>query len=544
MTTTPTLFVANGVHTMNGPDDPAANSVLVEDGHITAVGSVDELRKRTDATIFDFGGGIITPGLTDSHSHPTLGATSSAVGLDFTTAMTLAEAQERLAAYAPTVPNDAWVMAWGLNPTIYEGAPLTFAPFASIIGDRPAVLRFADGHSLLASPAVMKAAGITHPMTFASSSALIPGYPDGTLTGLVLEFEATQIINAAIPTRTFEEKAASIADVLRQMAATGLTGAHVMTMDYEDPALLAAVEKTSNLGIKLRLHPVAEQSRGTDTTYLKELIGQHGRRWSITGVKLFLDGSIDGGTAWLQEPDVNGQSDHSAWNDLDAYKTVMRDLISSSISTVAHAIGDQGVLTHAHVVSQILAELGDDGTGKHGSHSIEHLEMLDDEAVREVASSPLDVSMMPLHCTRFLLADHTDSWSLKLGDPRQRYAFRIKSLLNAGATVAIGSDWPVAPFDPRMTIADGMLRRPFEHPSIAPVVPSEALTAYELLQGYTSSCAHAHGEASTSGRLLPGYTADLTVFGADPLGMSAETIGTVPILGTVVDGELVYSSSK
>ncbi|RSX52072.1 amidohydrolase [Bifidobacterium callimiconis] len=542
---TKTLFVASAVHSMTGADDAGANAVLVDGAKIAAVGSVDDLRARDDAKdakVVDFGGGVIAPGLTDSHSHPISGATADALGVDLTGSVSMQEAQRRLKDYAATVPAGEWVYAWGLDPTLYHGGPLVFEPFAGIIGDRHCVIAFADMHSLLVSPAVLKAAGINGPVEFPNSSASIACYPDGTPTGHVLEFEAKDLIYKVMPPLTEAQKVQRIVDVLNGMASTGLTGAHVMDLSDGDLALLAKAEESTDLGIKLRIHPVARQAMGSDISYLQALLGRHGRRWAVTGVKLFMDGSIDGGTAWLQEPDVHGDSDFSAWTDLDAYRGLMRNLIAARIDTVAHAIGDKGVLTHVQVVSDLLKELGDVNGGGHGSHSIEHLEMMDDDTVRTVASSPLFVSMMPLHCTRFLLADHTDNWSRKLGEPREGYAFRTRTLVDEGATLAIGSDWPVAPYDPRATIADGMLRRPFNRPELGPVVPDEALTVQQLLDGYTRSCAVARGEAATSGKLAPGYTADLTVFGADPYALSAEEIGTMPILGTVIDGDVVYSA--
>lgn len=534
-----TIYSGKTLHTMTGLDQPHANAVAVQGSTIVATGNLDELRKSFDADIVDFGAATITPGLTDSHSHPISGATTDAVGLDMTQAHTISQAQQLVASYARGIDPDQWVRGWGLNPSIFRGQAITFAPFEQIAQGRLASLRIFDGHSMLVSPKGLQAAGITHPMQFERSSAIVAANPDGSLSGHVLESEAMQLIEQAIPPLTFAAQQDAVTQVLDSMARTGLTGAHVMNMGGLDSKLLEAIENQADLSIKLRVHPVARQEHGADTGYLKELVGQHGRRWSVTGVKIFTDGTIDGGTAWLREPDVHAQSDHGAWNDLDAYRQLMRDLISSGINTVAHAIGDQAVLTHVETVSKILSDLSDDGNGDHGTHSIEHLEMLDDAAIRRIANSPLHVSMMPLHCTRFMYPDHTDNWSRKLGEPRERYALRIKSLIRAGKPVAIGSDWPVADYDPRATIADGILRRPFDEPRMDPIVADESLSAYELLAGYTSVCAEARGE-TRSGKLAPGYTADLTVFGADPLELDPEQIGRVSILGTVVDGSLVW----
>lgn len=540
------VYVANRVHTMTGVDDGDANAVLVRDGRIAAVGRAEDLTQVDGVNVVDFGGGVITPGLNDSHSHAISGAISDALGLDLTGALSIDAVRGRLESYVDTVPDGEWILAWGLDPTIYEGGPLVFKPFADIIGNRPALINFADQHSLLASPAALQAAGITGAVDFPNSSASIACYEDGTPTGHVLEFEATAMVRAAMPPLSDEQKMRNIAEVLNGMAASGLTGSHVMDLSPEHLQLLRSLEEREDLGIKLRLHPfvdpIALDDVDREYDYLRGLVGQQGRRWAVTGVKFFMDGSIDGGTAWLQHPDVHGDSDHGAWSDQAAYKALMHRLVADGVSTVTHAIGDGGVLVHERVVRDLMAEFHDVNGGAHGTHSIEHLEMLDDEAVREVAGSGVYLSMMPLHCTRFLRADHTDNWSRKLGDPRDDMSFRTHSLLEAGATIAIGSDWPVAPYDPRWTMADGVLRRPFDQPDVAPIEPEEAMTAEQLLYGYTVACAEARGERGVSGRLAPGYVADLTVFGDDPLSVPAESLGSILVLATVVDGELSYQA--
>lgn len=545
MTDRRVVYVAKRVHGMTGDDDGDANAVLVERGRILAVGRSADLTEIEDATVVDFGGGTILPGLNDSHSHAISGAIEDALGADLTGASSLDEVRRRLAAQVTATPRGEWVLAWGLDPTVYDGGPLVYAPFADVIGDRPALIAFADMHSLLASPAALHAAGVDGPVEFPDSSASIPCYDDGTPTGHVLEFAATSMVRAAMPPLTEETKKRNIVRLLDGMASTGLTGAHVMDLSEEHLRLLSSIEEERDLPVKLRLHPfvdpVSLDRVGEEHARLMDMVGRHGRRWSVTGVKFFMDGSIDGGTAWLSSPDVHGSGGVGAWADQEAYRSMMRLFVAEGVNTVTHAIGDEGVLVHERLLRSLMREFHDSNGGSHGTHSIEHLELMDDATVREVAASGVYLSMMPLHCTRFLRADGTDNWSRKLDAARRGLAFRTRSLLEAGATLAIGSDWPVAPYDPRWTIADGMLRRPFDGPGTASVVPGESMTAMQLLYGYTVACAAARGERGVSGRLADGYVADMTVLDGDPLTATAQDIGTMPVLATVVDGSVVYA---
>ena len=150
--------------------------------------------------------------------------------------------------------------------------------------------------------------------------------------------------------------------------------------------------------------------------------------------------------------------------------------------------------------------------------------------------------MQPTHATDYTRADHSDNWSRRLGDQRALRAWPCRDLVDAGVVLALGSDWPVAPYDPRLTLAAAQLRRPARRPDLGPVVASQGLTAAQALYGMTEAPAFAAGAEVRLGRVAPGYLADLTVWAADPLAVPAAEIADVPITLTVVDGRLVHRS--
>ncbi len=106
--------------------------------------------------------------------------------------------------------------------------------------------------------------------------------------------------------------------------------------------------------------------------------------------------------------------------------------------------------------------------------------------------------------------------------------------------LVLGSDWPVAPFDPRRVLADAQLRRPAGEPDVVPVQPHQGLTPLMALQGYTTWAARAVGEEGRRGQVRPGMAADLTVWGEDPVACAADDLPEDPVLLTVVDGEVVH----
>jgi predicted amidohydrolase YtcJ len=203
---------------------------------------------------------------------------------------------------------------------------------------------------------------------------------------------------------------------------------------------------------------------------------------------------------------------------------------SNSVQTATRAIGDAAV----QYVLDTLEGIGSfDGSAR---HRIEHIETLPSDLVPRFAQLGVIASMQPTHATDYTRADHSDNWSTRLGDERANRAWRCRDLIDSGAVVTLGSDWPIAPYDPRGVLAAAQLRRPAAHPELAPVLPGQALSASQALEGYTVAPAYAASEQHLAGRIAPGFRADLTVFDADPLAVPAGELPDVDIALTVVDG--------
>jgi predicted amidohydrolase YtcJ len=147
---------------------------------------------------------------------------------------------------------------------------------------------------------------------------------------------------------------------------------------------------------------------------------------------------------------------------------------------------------------------------------------------------------MPAIHLQWLRAAGSDPWSRALGPERAARAFRCRDLRASGAVLALGSDWPVAGFDPRAGMAWARLRRPPGDRERAPVGPQQALTAEQALRGYTSEAWRAVAEDARAGRIAEGARADLTGFAADPVECDADDLPHLPVTLTVVAGDVVH----
>lgn len=125
----------------------------------------------------------------------------------------------------------------------------------------------------------------------------------------------------------------------------------------------------------------------------------------------------------------------------------------------------------------------------------------------------------------WLEPDRSDNWSRRVGPERSDGAFPIRSLLESGAMLTLGSDWPVARFDPRVGMAAARLRRPPGERERQPY-DDQRLDALQALEGYTSWPARTVGHADRQGRIAPGYWGAVTVFAADPVDATPTTCPT------------------
>ncbi|CAM5418338.1 amidohydrolase [Streptomyces californicus] len=255
---------------------------------------------------------------------------------------------------------------------------------------------------------------------------------DGRPTGLLLEEAACELVEPGrAPAHPAGERRASG----RRPALDGRRRAHRRPRhgrERDSLALYAGLDAAGDLPLRLRVAPWCRP--GVDSDAVRALIGQQGRGgslWRTEGVKLFMDGTIDNGTAWLERPDCHGESTQTSWPDPAAYTRVIGELHDAGVPTATHAIGDAAVRHALDAVDRAWSAGGPDVR-----HRIEHIETVPDDTVARFAELGVVASMQPTHCADFTLADHTDNWSRRLGEERASHAWRCRDLY-VGARVVL-----------------------------------------------------------------------------------------------------------
>jgi predicted amidohydrolase YtcJ len=501
------------------PARPFATALAIRHGTIVAVGGEAEVRAHCDARteVLHAGGQALIPGLTDSHLHPFWGA-ELARGVDLSHCKT---PEEVLAALAAGTVHRGWLFAWGLD---YDAAP-TVAQIATAVGGAAAFVRLSDLHTALATPRALELAQIDGPRDFPDHSEVVCD-EHGTPTGELRELSAQDLVLRAGPKLRWPELRARYVAELQRLNSLGLTGAHVMDGEPATYDLLRDLEGTDELTLRLRVPlwfgPHHSDEEMDDQLHLRDV---RGRLWRGGVVKFFADGVIDSGTAWLEQPDTHGEGWEPFWPEPERLARAIERFARAGFQVATHTIGD------AAVRFTLDAYIKAGGV----RHRLEHLEALPDDLVHAIPAAGVIASMQPVHLAA---VKAEGNWSERLGPERAARAFRMRDLLDAGAVLALGSDWPVADADPRLGLATAQLRRlPSQEHA---VVPEQALTALQALAGYTLAPAVTAGDEGVSGRIRVGMRADLTGLAADPVDAPAEDLPDIPVWLTVVGGRVVH----
>lgn len=450
---------------------PNAQAVLVGGGRVLAVGQWEALLGMAPrAQVLDHRDLILTPGLADAHIH--LVMYGAFLGeLDLAGTKSVAEVQAKLAQRAASTPAGEWIRGGGfllneLGLNTYPGADL----LDEISPNHPVLLYSRDHHMIWVNSLALRLAGITTDT---------PNPQDGKIVhplGCLLE-NATDLVVSKLPQPTEAEWLAHARAGANDLAARGYVSAH--TMAYEQSGAPHALQTLAARGeLPLRIWACLPHER---LEHARELgLGCNpGGLFQWGGVKFFADGALGSRTAWLHEP---GFADGSGTGiALDPPELIMergREAIRLGFTPVTHAIGDRANTEVLNVYGALRTEAEARGIRLRIEHT-QHLRPGDIPRFQGFTAS-----VQPIH----LQADAQSIHDLLPHLEGSSYAF--KSLKDAGAILAFGSDAPVAPPDYRANFAATTTR---QNDSGKPLNPAEALSEMDVLWAHTRGPAIAAG---------------------------------------------------
>jgi predicted amidohydrolase YtcJ len=526
------------------PLHPTESAILIDRERIVTVGAANNLLLQyPNAEKQDMNGRVILPGLTDAHLH-LKHYSLSMQKIDCETD-TKEECLRRVEELAEKAKPGEWILGHGWNQNVWFPSPGGSGargegespwPHASeldaVAPNNPVYLTAKSLHASWANTAALKLANIT-PQTPDPQNGQIQRDAKGAATGVLLE-SAMELVGDAIPEQTIAEIADAIEKAQAILWKMGLTGVH----DFDRRDSFMALQQLHVHG-KLKLRVLKNLPvELLDQAYELGLRAGFGDDWlRIGSVKAFMDGALGPHTAAMFQPYI-GEGENRGILNMDGEELFEhgRKAAQVGLGMTVHAIGDRA----NHEVLNAYEHLRSYEKENHLPalrHRIEHVQVLHADDIARLGRMNIIASMQPIHATSdMLMADAF--W----GD-RSQYAYAMRTQLDHGARLALGSDAPVESPNPFWGLYAAVTRRGADgSPSAEGWYPEQKLTMAEALEGYTLGPAYAAGMENCLGRLAPDHLADLIVLEKDPFTCEPDELLTMQSSATMVGGEWVWQS--
>lgn len=539
------LYRGGTVHTMD-PARPAAEAVATRQGRIVAVGSEPDCRaaiglppegEGRDAEhqdqIIDLGGRALLPGFIDAHMHPLLACFIDQQA-DLVGATTLDAVLDTLADRARITPPGEWVIGVRLMPErLAERRVPTLDELDAVSAGRPVIISLRDGHTSMGNTVALAAAGILG-RRVAPPGGRFDRDRYGKLTGICRE-AATTVLLSPIPTPSIDELAPAAKELSAALAAYGVTSITTMlqTDSYGPAGQAGALESTGMmlLGDHFAQGRHAVLYGSADRAHeLRQASSLHdpGANRLVGGIKMFLDGTLLGRTAYLREPYTDDPAQAGLLT-MTPTEAALRaeEAHLAGFQVCIHATGDAANTLALDLFTELYRRHPPD-PARPLNHRIEHATVLEDGAAERFAELGVVAVTEP-----GALEHETDWLEQCLGPDRLKRAYTLRTLVDAGATLAAGSDAPLDEPDPLAGIVAAVNRHGFQ--------PAEGLTPNEAVAMYTRNAATAQGRDDI-GTIAEGKRADLVVLSDDPLAMDPDDLGSLEVCLTVIGGNVVHRS--
>ncbi len=532
------LVVMNAKIVTIDSDNPQAEAIAVMGEKILAVTSNKDVQKyiEKDTTeVIDAGGRLLIPGLNDAHIHFTGGGTSL-MQLDFRYVHDVDSIKQMVADKVEhSMPGELIRGRGWEHETFPDKKWPTKEALDEVAPDNPVVLSRADGHSVWVNSFVIKASGITKDTPDPPNGTIVKDPKTGEPTGIFKE-GASGLLKVSSSVKLTPEESRARADEALVLALdiarrTGVTSISQLNGDQErfqrfkDEGRLTC-RVTFNMAIPgneaglKRLDEIRTKFPQTDN-------------WIRFGyLKAFIDGTLGSGTALMFEPFEDDPT--TSGLPMMPYEEFERRIVAADalgFQTGTHAIGTKG---NNWVLNAVAKAQEVNGKRDH-RHRSEHAQILIDEDIPRFAELGVIASMQPTHC----ITDKRFA-EKRIGLERCRGAYAWQRLLETGAKIAFGTDWPVEPIDPLEGLYGAVSRKDRAGEEGEGWFPDQKLSMKKAIELYTLGAAYAEFMEDRKGKLKENYLADMVIFNNDLMTIPHEQIMTSKVDYTIVGGRVVF----
>jgi predicted amidohydrolase YtcJ len=503
--------------------------VLSERGKVVATGGESLLKAHPDAIRIDGNGRTLLPGLTDGHAHLfKYGFLLRSLNLVSTPSLT--ESLLKIGAYAEENPHVRWIQGRGWNQVLW---PIKEFPKAAdidqVVSDRPVLLDRIDGHAVWANSKAMEIAGITDDTPDPVGGRIVRG-TNGKATGVFID-KAKDLLKAHVPTPDRDEIRQVYRAAFAGLVPYGMTGVHDAGVSIREAEVLISMADDGELG--LRVYAMLAGAEENLDRMGKPLKGYARDMLNISAVKLYADGALGSRGAAMLRP----YSDDTENRGLPFYT-------HDELTGLAHKANYMGFQVGIHAIGDLGNRMALDAfeaiQGKKPSslrNRIEHAQIIALEDIPRFAELGVIAAMQATHATSDMnMAED------RIGPQRIKGGYAWRRLLDSGATLANGSDFPVELANPWHGLYASVTRQSRDGRPEGGWYADQALTRAEALHSFTLANAYAAHQEDVLGSLEPGKWADFIVIDRNYFDVPESEIDDIQVLETWIAGKKVFDA--
>jgi predicted amidohydrolase YtcJ len=547
------LILINGKIITVDAKDSIAQALAIHNGKIVAVGGNDPIRKLApkDAQVIDLHGRTATPGLIDSHCH--FDETDRLYGIELSNVKQIAEAVELVRQKIASTKPGEWIQGSGWDEgKLADKRYITAADLDKVSSENPVWLLHTTGHYGVANSAALRLAKISKE-TKDPTGGTIDRDASGNPSGVVKEI-AMDLVTSLIPPYTREQQRNGLLKMMADFNAEGMTAAkdpgtegirwdlyqELLKENKSTVRIFALLyggrdmDSAQKVFARLQSRPKPPQSFGDGML----LSG---------GVKLYMDGSGGGRTAWVYDPWFKHRTAVDAGNtgypniEPQTYRQMVKLFHDAGIHVSTHAVGDRAIDWVVDTYADMLKEKPTKGL----RHGIIHCNIPTDHAIDTMARLQRDYDSGYPETQAPFMWWIGDIYAASFGAKREQRLMPYKTYTQKNIIWAGGSDYGVTPFPARYGLWSSVVRKTSQGVyGWQPFGTAESVDIHTALKSYTIWAAHQLFLEDRIGSLEPGKDADIAVWDRDLYSIPADDIQNIHCELTLLRGKVVYSASK
>lgn len=498
------------------------------DDRVDRLFAADEALPEGVDRVIDGAGQTLIPGLIDAHGH-VLSYGLSLLRVDLVGTETEQEAAQRVADFAAENEQLEWIQGRGWNQVLWDSNEFpSAASLDALVSDKPVWLSRVDGHAGWANSVALELAGVDRRTEDPDGGQIIRD-AEGNATGVFID-NAMALIRSQIPETSMEEQKFALRTAMLELAQQGLTSVHDAGVGSGTIEAYKQLLQEGPLPIRVNVMLSAG-----DAFYEQRLSEGHYRSpddtLTMNSVKIAADGALGSrGAAMIDDySDLAGHTGLLLHNP-ERLEYFMRAAMNAGFQVNTHAIGDNANKVVLDNYEQLIAETD----SRAMRHRVEHAQILRYEDILRFAELGVIPSMQATHATsdKNMAVD-------RIGDVRIQGAYAWRKLIDAGALIANGSDFPVESPNPFFGLHAAITRQDKNNEPAGGWFPEEKMTPIESFASFTIDAAYSGHQEDLLGTLEPGKKADFILLDRDLFAIDESDIWRIEVDQTWVNGRRV-----